>query len=291
MALEKIDRVGLEASWQMLSNDALKEKASEYLMAWDNDKLQAIVDFMKSKEKPTWAKKYNESFKERYDEVQKKIDDENKKLEELIAQKDAKLAELKGKTPSADEEKELNTLDTQIDEQETKIREDLQWFFKSDMQGYVSLVWGVIDRTEKEKNAEIDRLKDRLTDIVNDWPSFAEYFSIKRRRLVTINSRVKQLEKDRANYPKNVLIYLMWITGVNWVWARSVANRANRIWVKNTWNKQTDDIKKHLAEFEYSIKIWPWDTEWTIGLKEQLQEHLQKAKEAYIDQQKSSVGL
>jgi hypothetical protein len=33
MALEKIDRVGLEASWQMLSNDALKEKASEYLMA------------------------------------------------------------------------------------------------------------------------------------------------------------------------------------------------------------------------------------------------------------------
>jgi hypothetical protein len=33
---------------------------------------------------------------------------------------------LKGKTPSADEEKELNTLDTQIDEQETKIREDLQ---------------------------------------------------------------------------------------------------------------------------------------------------------------------
>jgi hypothetical protein len=37
----------------------------------------------------------------------------------------------------------------------------------------------------------------------------SEYFSIERRRLVTLNDGIMKLEQDKENYPKNVLIYLM----------------------------------------------------------------------------------
>jgi hypothetical protein len=86
------------------------------------------------------------------------------------------------------------------------------------MKSYVDTVWAKIQSTEKAKDDEINRLKNQLSGIVSHWPKLSEYFSFKRRRLVTLNDNIAKLEQDKANYPKNVLIYLMWLTKSSVIW-------------------------------------------------------------------------
>jgi hypothetical protein len=159
------------------------------------------------------------------------------------------------------------------------------------MKSYVDTVWARIQSTEKAKDDEINRLKNQLSGIVSNWPKLSEYLSFKRRRLVTLNDNIAKLEQDKANYPKNVLIYLMWQTKSNIIWVRSIKNGLKRSWIKASWNWNSDNIKDDLKNFEESIKVRSGESQWTIGLKKQLQDHLTKAKQAYVDQQKRSVGL
>jgi hypothetical protein len=72
---------------------------------------------------------------------------------------------------------------------------------------------------------------------------------------------------------------------------RNIKNGLKRSWLKASWNWNSDNIKDDLKNFEESIKVKSGENQWTIGLKKQLQEHLTKAKQAYVDQQKRSVGL
>ena len=280
MALETSERIWLEVSWESLSKEALNKEMSRYMMEWDTDKAQALLEFIKAKENPEGANKFNETFRESYDNFQKSMDDKNKELQKLMDDKNKETDEDKKKA-----------LQEEISKKEKEIRDEWQRFFKGDMQNYVDTVWTTVKFTEEAKDAEIDRLKNQLSWIVSNGPTLKEYFSIKRRRLVTLNDGIRKLEQDKENYPKNVLIYLMWLTSANIVWIRGARNRLNRKRVKASWNRKADDIKKHLENFEESIKVRPWESEWTMWLKKQLQEHLQKAKEAYIDHQKSSVGL
>ena len=270
MALEVSERIGLEASWESLSKDALNREMSRYMMEWDTEKAQALLDFMKAKDHPEEAKNYNASFKEKYDEFKKSMDEKNNELQKL-------------KDDKADE--------SEIKAKEEEIRKAWEDFFRGDMQSYVDNVWSKIISTEKAKDDEINRLKNQLSWIVSHGPKLSEYLSIRRRRLVTMNDDIRKLEHDKANYPKNVLIYLMWLSNSKIVWIRNVKNGLKRTWMKVAWKWNSDDIKQNLKNFEDSIKIRAWESAWTIGLKKQLQEHLHNAKQAYVDQQKKSVGL
>lgn len=270
MALEISERAWLEESWMNLSKDELNREMSRYMIEWDTEKAQALLDFMKAKDSPEWAKTYNDSFKEKYDQFQDSMKQKNEELQKL-KDEGAKEEEIKAKS-----------------EEIQKARED---FFKDDMKSYVDTVWARIQSTEKAKDDEINRLKNQLSGIVSNWPKLSEYLSFKRRRLVTLNDNIAKLEQDKANYPKNVLIYLMWQTKSNIIWVRSIKNGLKRSWIRASWNWNSDNIKDDLKNFEESIKVKSGESQWTIGLKKQLQDHLTKAKQAYVDQQKRSVGL
>jgi DNA repair exonuclease SbcCD ATPase subunit len=271
MALEESELKWLEESWENLSKEALNREMSRYAMEWNTEKVQALIDFIKSRDGSDGLKSEYKSFKDEYDEFQKSIDEKNKELADLRAES----------TPD----------ETKIKEKEKEIKEAWEKFFRDDMKKRVEKVWDAIDSTEKAKDDEINRLKDQLSWIVSNWPKLSEYFSIKRRRLVTLNSNIRKLEKDKENYPKNVLIYLMWLSNSKVIWIRNVKNGIKRSWMRVAWHWNSDDIKENLRNFEDSIKVNPWESEWTKGLKKQLQEHLQNAKQAYINKQKKSVGL
>ena len=277
MALETWELKGLEASWENLSKEELNREMSRYAMEWNTEKVQALLDFMKSKDNPDEAGNYHANFKEKYNEFKKDIKEKNKELKALKKS-------LKGKTGS-----EKDVIEIKIQEKEKEINDAWKIFFKADMDGYVDTVGTKIDATEKAKDDEINRLKWELSWIVSHGPSLSEYFSIERRRLVTLNDGIMKLEQDKENYPKNVLIYLMGLSNSKIIWIRGVKNGLKRTWMKIAWKWNSDDIKENLQNFEESIKIKSDDSQWTIGLKKQLQEHLYNAKQAYVDQQRKSV--
>ena len=277
MALETWELKGLEVSWQNLSKEELNREMSRYAMEWNTEKVQALLDFMKSKDNPDEAGNYHANFKDKYNEFKNDIGKKNRELGALKRS-------LKGKTWS-----EKDVIEIKIQEKEKEINDAWKNFFKADMDNYVDTVGTKIDATEKAKDDEINRLKWELSWIVSHGPSLSEYFSIERRRLVTLNDGIMKLEQDKENYPKNVLIYLMGLSNSKIIWIRGVKNGLKRTWMKIAWKWNSDDIKENLQNFEESIKIKPDDSQWTMWLKKQLQEHLHNAKQAYVDQQKKSV--
>ena len=277
MALETWELKGLEVSWQNLSKEELNREMSRYAMEWNTEKVQALLDFMKSKDNPDEAGNYHANFKDKYKEFKNDIGKKNRELGALKRS-------LKGKTGT-----EKDAIETKIQEKEKEINDAWKNFFKADMDDYVDTVGTKIDATEKAKDDEINRLKWELSWIVSHGPSLSEYFSIERRRLVTLNDGIMKLEQDKENYPKNVLIYLMGLSNSKIIWIRGVKNGLKRTWMKIAWKWNSDDIKENLQNFEESIKIKPDDSQWTMWLKKQLQEHLHNAKQAYVDQQKKSV--
>ena len=158
MALEESELKWLEESWENLSKEALNREMSRYAMEWNTEKVQALIDFMKSRDGSDGLKSEYKSFKDEYDEFQKSIDEKNKELADLRAES----------TPD----------ETKIKEKEKEIKEAWEKFFRDDMKKRVEKVWDAIDSTEKAKDDEINRLKDQLSWIVSNWPKLSEYFSM-----------------------------------------------------------------------------------------------------------------
>ena len=78
MALEESELKWLEESWENLSKEALNREMSRYAMEWNTEKVQALIDFMKSRDGSDGLKSEYKSFKDEYDEFQKSIDEKNK---------------------------------------------------------------------------------------------------------------------------------------------------------------------------------------------------------------------
>jgi hypothetical protein len=131
-------------------------------------------------------------------------------------------------------------------------------------------------------------LKNQLGDIVSQGPKLTEYLSLKRRRLVSINSQIKELKEDRENYPKNALIYLMGLTNTAVFGARQALKRGR---MNLTWRWKADDIKKNLEILDKKTEIKEKDSPWTIGLKKQIKDEVKNIKEAYVNKQKESIGM
>lgn len=262
----------LKAQWQSLSQWALQKEMSMYYAQWDFDKWDALRDFIREKNNPSTEDDRSNKFEEKYKIMQDEIDKIKQDHEE--ARKSLKWTQI-----SQDKIKEQEEINAKMND-----------FFAKDMQTYVTETKDSVHTVESAKNAEIDKLKAQLSWIVSEWPKLWEYLSLKRRRLVTINSKIEDLKtgKNKENYPKNVLVYLMALTQTSLFWARQWIKRG---FINLTWRRKTEDIKNNLQVINDKLKVESTDSPWTKWLKTQLQQHLLDAKQAYVKKQSDSVGL
>lgn len=264
----------LKTQWQSLSQWALQKEMSMYYAQWDFEKWDALRDFIREKDNPSIEEDRSNKFEDKYKKMEEEIGEISKRYED----------ERKGLKPNT-----KNYIDSQRKEQE-EINKKMRDFFSGDMQTYVTETKNSVHTVESAKDAEIDKLKAQLSWILSEWPKLWEYLSLKRRRLVTINSKIEDLKtgKNKENYPKNVLVYLMALTQTSLFWARQWIKRG---FINLTWRRKADDIKNNLQVINDKLKIESTDSPWTKWLKTQLQQHLLDAKQAYVKKQSDSVGL
>lgn len=288
------EEMKLQESWKNLTDQQLYSEIGRYYQQWDPEsikKAEQLRDFLENKKSPEAVKTEHESFWNSYNEVSeslKEIDKDYNKQKKAL-QKD--LEDFKG----SKKEKEKKEADMQVaianleKEREAKKNKTLQDFFTKDMKEYISQVGWNIDTLKKTKDDEINELKANLTGIVTHGPKLKEYLSWSRRRLVTIQSKIKKMKDEKSGeYPKNILIYLMGLTNTSLFWTRQALKRGK---VKMLWKWKSDTIWEQLAILKEKIKIDAKDSPWTIGLKNLIAEELLDAQKEYVDQQKRNVGL
>jgi len=263
----------LKDKWKSLSEWALQQEMWMYYSNWDYEKWDALRKFIEEQKNPTYVESKSEDFSKKFDDLQAKLAEIEKNAQEDRANKN-----LKPRTK--------DYIDSQRSEAEEKNRV-MREFFMKDMQGFVSTVNQDISNLKWSKDAEINDLKAQLSWIVVEWPKFRDFLSKERRRLVKIEKEITNLKtgKDSANYPKNVLVYIMALTD-SWWW-----QAIRRGWIKMKWKKEATDIKSWFKVIEDKLTVKPDDSLWLKWLKKQLEEHFWEAKKAYVDKQYESVWL
>lgn len=263
----------LKDKWKSLSEWALQQEMWMYYSNWDYEKWDALRKFIEEQKNPTYVESKSEDFSKKFDDLQAKLAEIEKNAQEDRANKN-----LKPRTK--------DYIDSQRSEAEEK-NKVMREFFMKDMQGFVSTVNQDISNLKWSKDAEINDLKAQLSWIVVEWPKFRDFLSKERRRLVKIEKEITNLKtwKDSANYPKNVLVYIMSLTD-SWWW-----QAIRRGWIKMKWKKEATDIKSWFKVIEDKLTVKPDDSLWIKWLKKQLEEHFWEAKKAYVDKQYESVWL
>ena len=265
---------GLQESWKTLSQNQLQQELGRYFAAGEMEKGQQLLDFINLQKDPSQVKSKHTSLQETYQTIQTEKEEIRKKFAE-----ERKNAKLKPWTKA---------YETSLKDEAEAIQKHTEDFFKKDMQTYISDVWGDIDALEASKNSQIDDLKNQLSGIVSHGPKLNEYLSLKRRRLVSINSYVAKLKEDKEHYPKNVLIFLMGIMKSSFFGIRQALKRGR---MKLAWKRKSSDIKKNLQIIEEKIKVSAKDSAWTIWLKKQIQMHIYDAKKVSMDKHAESLWL
>ena len=258
-------RNGMTKAWlyQELS-DYYKQNTADSLK-----KAQQLEDFLKKQNTPSQHELWEKSYL-----------DWKKKLDTMKATQEAELA--KPGLSDADKAK--------LEADHEKARSDmLKAFFKTDIQSYM---WGIqnsLEQMKKEKDSEIDKLKGQLTDIVTEWwPTLKEYFSLSRRRLLNIHTKIKEYKEKTDEYPKNVLVYLMALMKLEIPW---ISKKIKRVWVKSTWNQRAENLNDQFELFDEWTKDENWDSQWKLALKQLLRTELAEAKKAYVDKIGKGAGV
>lgn len=260
-------RSGMTKAWlyQELS-DYYKQNTADSLK-----KAQQLEDFLKKQSAPTQHELWEKSYL-----------DWKKKLDTMKTDQEAELA--KPGLSDADKAK--------LEAKHEKARSDmLKAFFKADIQSYMWDIQNSLEKMKKEKDSEIDKLKGQLTDIVTEWgPTLKEYFSLSRRRLLNIHTKIKEYKEKTDEYPKNVLVYLMTLMklGILWIW---IVKKMKRVWVKSTWNQRAENLNDQFELFDEWTKDENWDSQWKLALKQLLRTELAEAKKAYVDKISEWAGV
>lgn len=189
----------LNNSWSNVSDDLknlkdaeLTEKMQKLAILWDF----TSPEFKKLQEE--WERRKNKSIEwsQSSEDIEKSVSEIlNKNTLEQTDKDDLKkliLEEIKKHKQSGQKTKK------QIDDKDTEI---------------ARLMWDL----EKEKS--------NMDKILTDDPSIKEYFSLERKRLAKINRKFRKLKEDKSKYPKNLLIYAMWITNSKIFWTRQMLKR------------------------------------------------------------------
>ena len=258
-------RNGMTKAWlyQELS-DYYKQNTADSLK-----KAQQLEDFLKKQNAPSQHELWEKSYL-----------DWKKKLDTMKTDQEAELA--KPGLSDADKAK--------LEAKHEKDRRDmLKSFFKADIQSYMWDIQNSLEKMKKEKDSEIDKLKGQLTDIVTEWgPTLKEYFSLSRRRLLNIHTKIKEYKEKTDEYPKNVLVYLMALMKLEIPW---ISKKIKRVWVKSTWNQRAENLNDQFELFDEWTKDENWDSQWKLALKQLLRTELAEAKKAYVDKIGKGAGV
>ena len=258
-------RNGMTKAWlyQELS-DYYKQNTADSLK-----KAQQLEDFLKKQNAPSQHELWQTSYL-----------DWKKKLDTMKTDQEAELA--KPGLSDADKAK--------LEAKHEKARSDmLKAFFKADIQSYMWDIQNSLEKMKKEKDSEIDKLKGQLTDIVTEWwPTLKEYFSLSRRRLLNIHTKIKEYKEKTDEYPKNVLVYLMALMKLEIPW---ISKKIKRVWVKSTWNQRAENLNNQFELFDEWTKDENWDSQWKLALKQLLRTELAEAKKAYVDKIGKGAGV
>lgn len=232
-------------------------------------KAQQLEDFLKKQNAPSQHELWEKSYL-----------DWKKKLDTMKTDQEAELA--KPGLSDADKAK--------LEAKHEKARSDmLKAFFKADIQSYMWDIQNSLEKMKKEKDSEIDKLKGQLTDIVTEWgPTLKEYFSLSRRRLLNIHTKIKEYKEKTDEYPKNVLVYLMALMKLEIPW---ISKKIKRVWVKSTWNQRAENLNDQFELFDEWTKDENWDSQWKLALKQLLRTELAEAKKAYVDKIGKGAGV
>lgn len=131
-------------------------------------------------------------------------------------------------------------------------------------------LFGLLEQLQQEK--------DNSHNILTDMPSLKEYVSIKRRRTVNILKQVEKLEQE-PGYPKNVLIYAMWITSSRYF---GVGQSLKRWVARVKRNRKSDDIKSNIENLITLCQPEAGDSNRRKAIKESLLTAVRRAKDNYI---------
>ncbi len=189
---------------------------------------------------------------------------------------------------------EVNEFDEQQKEMEAKIKsekmgpEEMKNYFLKDIKTFKSGVNKRLDETEQYKDKKIAELQQQLTGVITDLPGLGEYFSLERRRLVNMTKRIQEYKADKANYPKNLLIYCMAMTNTKVFGARE---GMKRWWIKMLWRRKNDDISKQLTILDQKLEPNKGESKNRQLLKDMLKKEVQEAKKSYVEGIKKSVGV
>ena len=232
-------------------------------------KAQRLEDFLKKQNAPSQHELWEKSYL-----------DWKKKLDTMKATQEAELA--KPGLSDADKAK--------LEADHEKARSDmLKDFFNADIQSYMWDIQNSLEQTKKEKDNEIDKLKGQLTDIITEWgPTLKEYFSLSRRRLLNIHTKIKEYKEKTDEYPKNVLVYLMALMKFRTIW---IMKKMKRALVKRTWSKRAENLNDQFKLFDEWTKDENWDSQWKLALKQLLRTELAEAKKAYVDKIGKGAGV
>lgn len=169
-------------------------------------------------------------------------------------------------------------------------KEELKAFILKDLQSYKSRTTERVNEVQKYKEEKISSLKAQLEgktqelhSVVTAGPNIKEYFSLERRSLVNLANSLKDLkENDKANYPKNVLIFCMGMTNTRLLGVRQLLKR----WRFNALRlRKKDDIKKELEELSKRLEPDPNSKNaYREALKKLLREEVVEAKKAFVKQ-------
>ena len=250
----------------------LHQELSDYYKQNTADSLkkaQRLEAFLKRQNTPSQHGKWEKSYL-----------DWKKKLDIMRTTQKAELA--KPGLSNADKAK--------LEAKHEKARSDmLKAFFKADIQSYMWDIQNSLEKMKKEKDSEIDKLKGQLTDLITEWgPTFEEYISLSRKRLLNIQRNIKKLKEKTDEYPKNVLVYLMILMKFNIPW---ISKLIKRFWVKGTWSKRAENLNDQFKHFDEWTKDENWDSQWKLALKQLLRTELAEAKKAYIDKIGKGAGV
>lgn len=183
--------------------------------------------------------------------------------------------------------KQLLSADTnKMTEQEAKdFAVKLKTFLETDVKDYKENN----DKIDISKEKQIKKLEDQLKWVLSEEPTLKEVFSRERMRLTSLRKQFDKLKKDRAKYPKNVLIYAMTVT--NWFKIFWVRQAIKRWWVKLARRKESDNIRTKIADLEKTLQIKSSDSPQRILTKQFILEQIREAKQDYLKQVQQKIWL
>ncbi len=159
-------------------------------------------------------------------------------------------------------------------------------FFENDLKTYQSKLKSEHIPAIEARDKEIQRLQAMLGENAMELPSFKEYLSPKTRSLSKLHKKIEKFKQDTANYPKNFLIYAM---GMMHSDLFGIGKKLKRSQIKILWKRKSDHIGEMLKVLDDKLQDHASDKNRTRTMKYRLRQELEKAKEAYLDQQKKKV--